>query len=82
MESILSLVAEWVSGKEMKAPQGACMRTSTTAREQQYEEVLSNMDDQVWKELSDDWQTYLLEKKKVLLCEPKMHQNELPEQTR
>ena len=62
MESILSLVAEWVSVKEMKALQGAGMRTSTMAREQQYEKLLSSLADQVWKELSDDWQRYLWEK--------------------
>ena len=62
MESILSLVADWVSVKEMKALQGACMRTSTMAREQQHEELLSRWDDQVWEELSDDWQRSLLEK--------------------
>ena len=62
MESILSFVAEWVSVKEMKAPQGACVRNSTRARDQQYEELLSSWDDLVWKELSDDWQRYLLEK--------------------
>ena len=49
MESTLSFVAEWVSVKEMKALQGTCMRTSTKAREQQYEDPLSNLDDQVWK---------------------------------
>ena len=66
MESILSLVAGWVSEKEMKALQGACMRISVMAREQQYEEILSDLDGQVWEELSDDWQ-----KKKVPPCEPK-----------
>ena len=55
-------VAEWVSVKEMKALQSACMRTSTKAREQQYEELLSSWDEQEWKELSDDWPRYLLEK--------------------
>ena len=62
MESILSFVAEWVSVKEMKALQGACVLNSTKARERQYEELLSDLDNQVWKELSDDWQRYLLEK--------------------
>ena len=62
MEIILFLVAEWVSVKEMKAQQGACMRTSMVTRKQQCEALLSSLDDQVWKELSDDWQTYLLEK--------------------
>ena len=69
MESPLSLVVEWVSIKEMKALQGARMRTSTVAREQTYEGLLSCLDDRVWKELS---QRYLLEKKKVPPCEPKL----------
>ena len=64
MESILSLVAEWVSVKEMKALQDACVLTSTKAREWQYEELLSDLDNQVWKELSDVWQRHLLEKEK------------------
>ena len=34
MASILSLVVGWVSEKEMKALQGACVRTSVKAREQ------------------------------------------------
>ena len=62
MESNLSFLAGWVSVKEMKALQGACMRTSAMAREQQYEELLSSLDDQVLKELSDHWRRYLLEK--------------------
>ena len=61
MQSILSLVARWVSEKEVKALQSACMRTSTMARDQQYEEILSDLDDNVWKDLSDDWQRDLLE---------------------
>ena len=64
MESILSLVAEWVSVKEMKALQGACMGSSSMARDQQYEELLSSLDDQVWNELSDEWQRYLWEKRR------------------
>ena len=34
MESIVFLVAGWVTVKEMKAPQGLCVRTSIMAREQ------------------------------------------------
>ena len=62
MESILSFVAGWVSVKEMKVLQGACVRTFMMASEQQYEELLSNLDDHLWKDLSDDWQKYRLEK--------------------
>ena len=65
MESILYFVAEWVSVKEMKALQGACMRTSMKARVRQYEELLSDLDDQVWRDLSDDWQKYLLDKEEI-----------------
>ena len=45
MESILHFAAEWVSLKEMKALQGACVLTSIRARERQYEELLSDLDD-------------------------------------
>ena len=83
MESIMFFVAEWVSVKEMKALHSACMRTSTKAREQQYEELLSSWNDQEWKELSNDWQRCLRKKKKkVLPCEPKTNQIELPAQAR
>ena len=54
MESILYFVAEWVSVDEMKALQGACMRTSTKARERQYRELLIDWDDQVWRDSLED----------------------------
>ena len=31
------------------------MLTSVWARERQHEELLSDLDDQVWRDLSDDW---------------------------
>ena len=62
MESTLSFVAEWVFVKGVTAPQGACVPTSTKAKERQYRELLSDFDYQVWKELSHDWQRYQLEK--------------------
>ena len=64
----------------MKALQGACMLTSTKAREWQYEEVLSALDDPVWKELSDDWQDFCWRKKKAPPCEPKLSRDEFLEQ--
>ena len=65
----------------MKAPQGACVLTSTKAREQQYEDLLSSLDDQVWKELSDDWQKIPAGKRrKSRLVNPKLSRDELPEQ--
>ena len=54
MESITTLVAEWLSFKEMKALQGVCVLTSVWAREWQFEDILSNVDDQVCRDLSDE----------------------------
>ena len=39
----------------MKALQGACMRTSTNARERHYEELLSDLDNQVWNDAKNRW---------------------------
>ena len=46
----------------MKALKGVCMLTSVWASEWQYRELLSDSDDQVWRDLSDDWQKFLSEK--------------------
>ena len=62
MESILSLVAGWVSEKEMKALQSACMLVSIKARDMEYDEFLSDLDNQVWKEMSEERQQYLMGK--------------------
>ena len=51
MEGIMNFVAEWV-----------CVLTSVWAREWQYKDILTEFDDQVWKELSEEWQKYLSEK--------------------
>ena len=64
MESILHFVAECVSLEEMKALQGVCMLTSMWAGERQYEGLLSDLDDQVWRDLSDDLQKYLSKKRR------------------
>ena len=71
-------MAEWVSLEEMKALQGVCMLTSVWAREGQYKELLSDLDDQVWRDLSDDWQKYLLEKEESPVNQSCV-QKELPE---
>ena len=72
MEGIMILVAEWYSLEEMKALQEVCTLTSVWAREWQHMELLSDLDDQMWRDLSDDWQKYLSEKKKAPPCEPKL----------
>ena len=56
------LVAEWFSPEEMKALQGACVLTSVWAGEWQYKDFLTDLDDQVWRDLSEDRQKYLSEK--------------------
>ena len=61
MEGIMSFLAEWSSLEEMNALQGVCVLTSVWAREWQYKDVLTEFDDQVWKDVSDKWQKYLSE---------------------
>ena len=46
----------------MKALQSTCMLVSIKAREKEYEEFLSDLDNQVWKEMSEEWQRYLMGK--------------------
>ena len=58
----MHLAAEWISLTEIKEFQSACMLASMRAREKEYEEFLSYQDDQVWNELSEEWQQYLMEK--------------------
>ena len=58
----MNFVAEWFSFKEMKALQGVCVLTSVWAREWQYRDFLTDLDDKLWTDLSEDWQTYLSEK--------------------
>ena len=58
-DGIMTLVAECVSFDEMKALQGVCVLTFVWAREWQYKDFLSDLDDQVWRDQSDDWQKYL-----------------------
>ena len=55
-------VAEWISLREMKALLSACMLVSIKAREKECEEFLSDQDNQVWKEMSEEWQQYLMGK--------------------
>ena len=62
MEGIVYLVAEWIPLKEMRALQSACMLASIKALEKEYEEFLSDQDNQVWKEMSEECQQYLMEK--------------------
>ena len=62
MEGIMTLVAEWFFIEEMKALQGVCVLTSVWAREWQYKDLLSDLDDQVGRDSSDDWQKHLSQK--------------------
>ena len=61
MEGTMTLVAEWFSLEEMKALQGDCVLTSVWAREWLYKDFLTDLDDQVWRDLSEDWQMYVSE---------------------
>ena len=58
----MNFVAEWFSLEETKALQGVCVLTSVWAREWQYKDILTEFDDQVRKDLSEEWQKFLSEK--------------------
>ena len=62
VESMMTLVAERSSLEEMKTLRRVCMLSSVWAKEWQYKELLSDLDDQVWRELTDDWQKFVCEK--------------------
>ena len=62
MEFTTALVAEWFSFEEMKALPGVCVLTSVWAREWQFEDILSNVDDQVCRDLSDEWANVFVRK--------------------
>ena len=62
MEGIVYLVAEWISLTEMRVSQSACMLVSIKGREMEYEEFLSHQDGQKRKEMSEEWQQYLMDK--------------------
>ena len=47
MDGTMTLGGRMVLLEEMKAQQGVCMLTSVWAREWQYKELLSDLDDQV-----------------------------------
>ena len=59
----MTLVAERFSFEEMRALQGVRVLTSVWAREWQYKDFLSDLDDQVWRD-----QKYS-KRKKVPPCE-------------
>ena len=61
MESITSFVAEWLSLEEMKVLQVVSVLTSVWAREWQYKDVLNDIDDLMWEDLSEEWQKKLSE---------------------
>ena len=55
MESIMNFVAEWFSLREMKVPQGVSLLMSVHVQECQYQDILNDIDDLMWEDLSEDW---------------------------
>ena len=79
MEGIMTLVAEWFSLEEMKALQGACVLTSLWAREWQYKDFLTDLDDQVSRDLSEKLAKSTCQKKKVPPVENAIVSGEVPD---
>ena len=64
VESIMIFAAEWFSLEEMKALQGVCVLASVWAREWQCKDIPVNFDDQVWTDLSEEWQKVRVRKRR------------------
>ena len=58
----MNFVAKWFFLEEMKALQGVCVLTSVWAREWNHKDILNEYNNQVWTDLSEEWQKYLSEK--------------------
>ena len=67
MEGTMTLVADWFSLEEMKALQGACVLTSLWARKWQYKDFLTDLDDQVSRDPSENWQKVHVRRRKSRL---------------
>ena len=61
VESIMNFVAEWFSVGEMKVLQGVSVLMSVRVKEWQYKDILNDIDNLVWEDLSEDWQKYVSE---------------------
>ena len=57
----MNFVAEWFSLGEMKALQGVSVLMSVRVNEWQYKDILNDVDDLTWEDLSEDWQNYVSE---------------------
>ena len=66
MEGVMTLAAEWFPFEE---DQGAarCLRADVCLGQRigQYKDFLTDLDDQVWRDQSADWQQYLSEKRRT-----------------
>ena len=53
---------DWMGLRKGDEGAAGCLYANLRDGQQQHEEILSDLGDQVWKELPDDWQRHLLEK--------------------
>ena len=73
MESIMNFVAESLA---------KCLRVNVCLGKGMawlYKDILINFDDQVWKDLSEEWQKYLSEKEESPACDDAVVSREVPE---
>ena len=57
----MNFVAGWFSLGEMMVPQGVSVLMSVRVKEWQYKDILNDIDDVMWEDLSEDWQKYVSE---------------------
>ena len=59
MESVVALVAEWISLGEMFKLQELCTSVSDVLREWQGNETMESLGDQTWNDISEEWAEFM-----------------------
>ena len=59
MESVVALVAEWISLREMFKLQELFAPISDVPREWQGKEIMESLADQIWNATNEEWAEYM-----------------------
>ena len=59
MESVVALVAEWISLGEVIKLQELSTPISDVLREWQDKEIMESLGDQIWNEMNEEWTEYM-----------------------
>ena len=66
MESLVTLAAEWFSLGEMMVLQEVSVLISTYMKQWQYKDILNDIDNLAWEDLSEEWCAHMSERSESL----------------